>query len=78
MGKKRSHKIYAGVPKGSILALTLFLLHINDLLSSTKNPIHSFAENITLHASFNFAKPVSNDLIEASRNAMQNSLSQDI
>nr|CAH7728856.1 unnamed protein product [Callosobruchus chinensis] len=44
------HNINAGVPQGSVLAPTLFLLHINDLLSSTTNPIHSFADDSTLHA----------------------------
>ncbi|CAH1988438.1 unnamed protein product [Acanthoscelides obtectus] len=34
---------------GSVLAPTLFLLHINDLLSCTINPIHSFADDSTLH-----------------------------
>ena len=69
-------KIYAGVPQGSLLVSTLFSLHINDLLSATKNPIHSFADDSTLHSSFSFAKPVSNHLLETSRN--QISLSQDI
>ena len=72
------HNINAGVLQGSVLAPTLFLLHINDLLSATKNPIHSFADDSTLHSSFSFAKPVSNHLLETSRNAMQISLSQDI
>ena len=72
------HKINAGVLQGSVLAPTLFLLHINDRLSATKNPIHSFADDSILHSSFNFAKPVSNHLLETSHNAMQISLSQDI
>nr|CAH7759086.1 unnamed protein product [Callosobruchus chinensis] len=44
------HNINVGVPQGSVLAPTLFLLHINDLLSSTANPIHSFADDSTLLA----------------------------
>jgi len=32
----------------------LFLLYINDLLDSTVNPIHSFADGATLHSSISF------------------------
>ena len=43
------HPINTGVPQGSVLAPTLFL-HINDLLSATTNPIHSYADDSTLHS----------------------------
>ncbi len=39
------------VPKGSVLSPTLFLLFINDLLSLTNCPIHSYADDTTLHYS---------------------------
>nr|CAH7760132.1 unnamed protein product [Callosobruchus chinensis] len=51
--------INAGVPQGSALTPILFLLHINDLLSSTTNPIHSFADDSTLHAGIMSHRPIS-------------------
>lgn len=44
------HPINAGVPQGSVLSPTLFLMYINDLMGVTSNPIHCFADDTTLHA----------------------------
>jgi len=48
--QSRSQAINAGVPQGSVLGPTLFLIFINDLLECTTNPIHSFVDDSTLHA----------------------------
>ena len=53
------HHINAGVPQGSVLAPTIFLLNINDLLDSTSNSIHSYADDSSVHCSFCFAQPPS-------------------
>ena len=52
-------KINAGVPQGSVLSPTLFLLHINDLLSLTKNPIYSYADDSSLISTYSSEKPIS-------------------
>ncbi len=49
-----SKPINSGVPHCSVLSPTLFLLFINDLLSLTNCPIHSYADDTTLHYSTSF------------------------
>ncbi len=52
-----------GVPQGSVLSLTLFLLYINELLFVTNCPIHSYADDSTLHFSTSFdRRPTLQDL----------------
>ena len=48
--------INIGVPQGSFLSHTLFVIFINDLLSVTSSPIHSYADDSTLHYSFHFER----------------------
>ncbi len=48
--------INSGVPQGSNLSPTLFLLFIYDLLPITDCPIHSYADDSTLHCSITFKR----------------------
>ena len=51
------HSIDAGVPQGSVISpvlFILFILFINDLLTSTSSSIHSFADDTFLGSSFLF------------------------
>ena len=48
------HSINAGVPQGSVISPVLFILFINDLLTSTFSSIHSFADDTFLSSSFSF------------------------
>ena len=51
------HSINAGVPQGSVISpvlFILFILFINDQLTSTSSSIHSFADDTFLSSSFSF------------------------
>src|ERR1700755_465330 len=64
--------INSGVPQGSVLSPTLSLLFINDLLSVTSSPIHSYDDDSTLHYSFQFEKrPTQQQLIDSRRVALE-------
>src|SRR6201990_752338 len=72
-GHRSSHKsINSGVPQGSVLSPTLFLHFINDLLFITSSPIHSYADDSTLHYSFQFERrPSQQQLIDSRRMALE-------
>ena len=59
--------INIGVPQGSVLSPTLFLLFINDLLNLTQCPIHSYADDSTLHFSTSFPRRPTQQELNTSR-----------
>ena len=73
-----THNINAGVPQGAVLAPTLFLLFINDLLSITNNAIHSFADDSTLHSSYSTKNPPTAQQTQTFRQQQADLLSSDL
>ncbi len=68
--------INSGVPQGSVVSPTHFLLFMNDLLSVTNCPIHAYADDSTLHFLTSFdRRPTLQDLQDSRLEAAERSTS---
>lgn len=70
--------INTSVSQGSILAPTLFLFHINDLLGKTSCSVHSFADDSTLQISFSSRVPTSTRKSKNQRDLSVNNINDDL
>ncbi len=73
-----SKPINSGVPQGSVLSPTLFLLFINDLLRLPQCPIHYYADDSTLHYSTSFIRLPSLQELNTSRRDARELLTSDL
>merc|ERR1712121_209 len=69
-GATSTFQISSGVPQGSVLSPTLFLLFINDLLDASSIPSYSYADDTTCHISSNFRSQPTSEARSASRTTL--------
>ena len=75
----KPHPINLGVPQGSAISPAIFLLFINDLLSSASSSIFSFADDTLLSSSLSsYPQHLANYIISPHRNTSASLLTNDL